>query len=212
MVRPHLRKYPRIQVNFSVQCVVDRSPFRGRALTLGGGGLYIETHQSLPPGSALKLRFRPAKHLPVIKVEARSRWERPGEGAGVEFTEIDPHDRQRILRLILRRVRERRQFPRKQLVTQVEHAAGSFLGISRDIGVGGMFISTEQGLPSGSQARLRFNLEDGGSVVDVAAEVVYCVEKLGIGVRFLDLAPADRTRIDIYVTRGAASQSSPPAI
>ncbi|MBZ5564679.1 MAG: PilZ domain-containing protein [Acidobacteriia bacterium] len=202
---PHLRKYPRAQVNFSVQCMVGSDPFRGRVLTLGGGGLYIEMRRSLPPGSSLKLRFRPAKHLPVISVEARTRWERPGEGVGVEFTEIDSDDRQRILRVILRRLTEQRQFPRKPLVIQVEHAAGSFLGVSRDISVGGMFISTEQGLPLDTQARLRFNLEDGGSVLEVTVDVVYNIEKLGIGTRFLDLTPADRTRIDIYVTRGAAS-------
>ncbi len=184
---------------------MDSAPFRGRVLTLGGGGLYVETCRSLPPGSPLKLRFRPAKHLPVISVEACARWERPGEGLGVEFTAIDPEDRQRILRLILRRVTEHRHSPRKPLVTQVEHESGSFLGISRDISVGGMFISTERGLPLESQARLRFNLEDGGSVLQVNAEVVYHVKKLGIGIRFLDLAATDRTRIDVYVARDAAS-------
>ncbi len=205
MAWSRLRKYPRAEVNFSVACIVDSNPFHARALTLGGGGLYIETRRSLPPGSSLKLRFRPAKHLPVISAEARTRWERPGEGLGVEFTAIDPDDRQRILRLILGRRMEHRQSPRKPLVTQVEHESGSFLGISRDISVGGMFITTEQGLPLESQARLRFNLEDGGSVLQVDAEVVYHVKKLGIGIRFLDLAPADRTRIDVYVARGAAS-------
>ncbi len=205
MAWSHLRKYPRAQVNFSVECMQDSDPFRGRALTLGGGGLYIETRRSLPPGSSLKLRFRPAKHLPVISVEACTRWERTGEGLGVEFTVIDPGDRQRILRLILRRLMEQRLSLRKPLVTQVEHGSGSFLGISRDISVGGMFISTEQGLPLESEARLRFNLEDGGSILEVTAEVVYHVEKLGVGTRFLDLAPADRVRIDDYVTRGAAS-------
>ncbi len=206
MAWPHLRKYPRALVNFSVQCIADSDLFRGRALTLGGGGLYIETRRSLPPGCSLKLRFRPAKHLPAISVKARTRWERPGEGVGVEFTEIDPDDRQRILRVILRRLTEQRKFPRKPLVTQVEYDAGSFLGVSRDISVGGMFISTEQGLPLDTPARLRFNLEDGGPVLVVPAEVVYSVEKLGIGMRFLDLSPGDRNRIDVYVTRGMMGQ------
>lgn len=205
MAWTHLRKYPRMPVRFAVECSVDKSPFRGQALTLGGGGLYLETPHTLPPDAPLSLRFRPAKHLPVIDVKARARWQRPGEGVGVEFTEIAPEDRQKILRLILHRLTEQRRYPRKPLVTQVEHAAGSFLGLSRDISVGGMFIASEEGLPAAARARLRFNLEDGGAVLTVTGEVVYGVEKLGIGVRFLDLTPEDRNRIDIYVTRGSAS-------
>ncbi len=205
MTWTHLRKYPRMQVKFPVECSVDKSPFRGQALTLGGGGLYIETPRTMPVDTALKLRFRPAKHLPVIDAKARARWQRPGEGVGVEFTEIDPEDRQKILRLILHRLTEQRRFPRKPLVTQVEHASGSFLGLSRDISVGGMFIASVEGLPLATKAHLRFNLEDGGAVLEVTGEVVYNVEKLGIGVKFLDLTPDDRTRIDVYVTRGSAS-------
>jgi c-di-GMP-binding flagellar brake protein YcgR len=208
MAWTHIRRYPRTQVRFSVQCMIEDNPFRARALTLGGGGLYMETPRLLPPDTELGLRFRPAKHLPVLSVEARTRWGLPGKGVGVEFTQIEPEDRQKILRLILHRITEQRQFPRTPLVAQVEHEGGTFLGISRDVSVGGMFVQMEEVLPVGSRPRLHFPLDDGGPVITVNVEVVYAVQKFGIGIRFIDLSQADRARVDIYVTSGMASPST----
>ena len=42
----------------------------------------------------------------------------------------------------------------------------------------------------------------GGPMIAVSAAVKYIVTNLGIGVEFLDLSPADVTRIDVYVTKG----------
>ena len=203
---PHLRKYPRTDANITVECRQDGEKFHARASTLGGGGLVLTATRPIPLGSKLTVRFRPARQLPRVEAEAEGRGQIPGEGIGIEFTEIRPEDRQEILRFILHRMTERRRYPRAPLVTQIERAAGVSLGVSKTIGVGGMFIETNEPPADGSNVTLRFHLNDGGPMISVSAVVRYLVTNLGIGVEFLDLPPADVTRIDVYVTKGQLSR------
>jgi c-di-GMP-binding flagellar brake protein YcgR len=202
----HLRRFPRISFNEPVEYTLDDTTQRARALTLGGGGLFLGISEQIPPGTELTVRFRPAKHLPTVEARARVCYQSADEGVGIEFTEIKPEDRQRILRLILHRIPEKRRFPRAPLAVQVEHEAGMLIGFSRDISVGGMFIETKEPPPTGSHLKLRFYLDEGGPIVLATAEVVYAVAKLGIGVHFIEISPADRSRIDVYVTKGEMSR------
>jgi len=204
-----LRKYPRVTVNFPAECAADGDIYRTRVLTLGGGGLLLRMPCEMPPDTELTVRFRPAKHLPKIEARARVRYQLADQATGIEFAEIKPEDRQMILRVIHRRFTEKREHPRRPFVAQVEHEAGTFLGFSRDISVGGMFIETKEPLPEGAEITLRFPLDDGGPVIVLTGQVRYIVEKVGMGVQFLDLSPADRSRIDVYVTRGESSFQSP---
>jgi len=201
---PPFRKYPRLHVNIPAQWGVDGQIASTRILTLGGGGLLLGITQELSPSTELEVRFRLTRRLAIVQAKARVRYQLPDAGTGVEYTVIEPRDRQKILRLILRRIGEKRQFPRKPFITQVEHEAGSFLGRSRDISVGGMFIETTETL-AGSLLSLRFHWEDGGRVVTAQAQVLYVVKDLGVGVQFLKLDPADRKRIDLFVTGGDLS-------
>jgi c-di-GMP-binding flagellar brake protein YcgR len=201
----HLRRYPRTKVDIPIDLVVDGAPYSAHAVILGGGGLFVRTAQPISSASDVSVRFRPAKHLSVVEARAKIRYQVPEEGIGIEFTDIDPEDRQKILRLILHRIGEKRKYPRRGFATQVEHAGGVLIGFSRDIGVGGMFVETSEPLPTGSLLRLRFHLDDGGTIVIATAEVMYTVTKLGMGVRFLELSPEDRNRIDVLVTKGESS-------
>ena len=203
---PYLRKYPRTKANITVGCRQDGEKFLARAFTLAGGGLVLTTTRPIPLGSKLTVRFRPARHLPQVEAKAEVREQLPGEGIGIEFTEIKPEDRQEILRFILHRMTERRRYPRAPLVTQIEREADVSLGLSRTIGVGGMFIETNEPPADGSTVTVRFHLDDGGAMISVSAVVRYLVTNLGIGVEFLDLPPADVTRIDVYVTKGQLSR------
>jgi len=203
---PYLRRYPRTKVNIRAECQGDGEKFVARALTLAGGGLVLATTRTIPPGSKLTVRFRPSGHLPLVEAKAEVREQLPGEEIGIEFTEIKPEDRQQILRFILHRMTEKRRYPRAPLVSQIEREGGVSLGLSKTIGVGGMFIETNEPPPDGSTVGLRFHLDDGGPMISVSAVVRYIVKDLGIGVEFLDLPPADVTRIDVYVTKGQLSR------
>jgi c-di-GMP-binding flagellar brake protein YcgR len=195
------RKYPRVQVKLAIEYTCGGGTLRGRVLTLGGGGLFLELPEPVASGTELTLRFRPAKHLPVVEAKARVCYQVPGEGVGIEFTEMSPEHRDIILRLIHHRLADNRRLPRTLFATQVEHEGGVFIGFTRDISVGGMFIETKETVAAGSKLKLRFNLGDGGPVVIATGEARYTVPKLGIGVQFLALSPDDQRRIDRFVAQ-----------
>ncbi len=195
------RKYPRVDSNFRVECSVGNEKMATRALTLGGGGLFLGIAQQLNQGTELVLRFRPAKNLPVMEARATVRYQLPDQGVGIEFTEISPEHRQRILRLIYKRMGEKRRHPRAPLVAQVEHSGGSFIGFSRDISVGGMFIETMEPLAPGALLKLRFYLDSAEPIAEAKARVVYTVKKLGTGVQFVDISSEARGRIEAYITK-----------
>lgn len=198
---PAIGRYPRARVDLPAECVAGEAKFPARIVILGGGGLLLEVTRQLLPGSELEVRFFPRPQHPAVEAKARVRYHLPGQGTGVEFTEITPEDRQTILEVIFRRLSYKRRYPRKKFVTQIEHESGTFLGSSRDISVGGMFIETKTPLPEGAVFKLRFPLDDGGAVIQVEAEVRYAIRNLCMGIEFVNLAPPDRNRIEAYVSK-----------
>jgi hypothetical protein len=69
-----------------------------------------------------------------------------------------------------------------------------------DISVGGMFIDTpRQPFPPGATITVKFPLTPVEPPVSVKAEVTYVQEKLGMGLRFVELEPEDHGRISRYV-------------
>jgi len=168
---------------------------------LGGGGLLLLDPAQLPPNTEITLRFRPAKHLPLIQAKAKVRYATPGQGSGLEFTQISPKDHQIILRLIHRKTANRRRHPRVPLVTQIYCKQCMSLAFARDVSAGGMFIETRDPPSVGSQIELRFHLDDGRPIIVAIAEVKYSVAKLGMGVQFSDMALPDRKRIEAYTSK-----------
>jgi c-di-GMP-binding flagellar brake protein YcgR len=198
----YARKFPRVEAAFPVDYEVNETSGKAEAASLGGGGLFVGILHSLSPGTEMKLRFRAAKHLPLIEARAQVRYQVSSRGVGLEFTEIEPSDRDRLLRLIHHRNGDKRRFPRAPLATQVEHESGSFIGFCKDVSVGGMFIETENPLLPGTVLQLRFNLDD-GPICRAAAEVRYEVKRLGVGVCFTSISPDDQMRIESYVAKAA---------
>jgi c-di-GMP-binding flagellar brake protein YcgR len=201
VARKEHRRFPRVPVRFPVECRAGDRTLRARAAILGGGGIFIELKDAPEVGAETALRFRPARHLPYIRAKAKVRYHLPGQGVAFEFTEISPHDQERILRLIEHKKGDRRKHPRVRLATQVECEAAMILTFSRDVSVGGMFVETDTPLPTGAILTLRFNLDDHTSV-SAKGVVMYQIRKFGMGVHFLDLTPDDRKSIEEYVARG----------
>jgi hypothetical protein len=71
-----------------------------RVKTLGMGGVFLSGSRVKPLGTNLKLVFQ----VPggIVQAEAIVRSVSPGEGMGVEFTEINPQDRVLLERLLKR--------------------------------------------------------------------------------------------------------------
>jgi hypothetical protein len=74
-----------------------------------------------------------------------------------------------------------------------------------DISVGGAFVEARTLLPVGTVARLQFRLA--GREVTADAEVRYTCPDVGMGLRFVNLAPADRYLILSFVVGQSALQS-----
>lgn len=87
---------------------------------------------------------------------------------------------------------ERRQFDRMRLIVDVHFDGEDSTGIasSKDISLGGLYMSTHVHIPEGSTLTLRIPLESGAAVL--RAEVVYSNPGHGVGVRFHRLS--DETR------------------
>ncbi len=202
MARKEHRTFPRIPARFPVECCMGEKSLRARAAILGGGGILVEMQDALEPGTEVSLRFRPARHLPLINAKAKVKYRLPGQGVAFEFTEITPGDRELILRLVEHKKGDRRKYPRARLATQVECEAAMLLTYSRDVSVGGMFIETKAPLPVGSVLTLRFILDDQTSVA-AKGVVTYQIRKFGMGVQFLELSPAGRKSIEDFVARGS---------
>jgi hypothetical protein len=79
---------------------------------------------------------------------------------------------------------ERRQFDRSRLIVDVHFDGADSTGVAgtKDISVGGLYLSTQAQIPEGATLTLRIPL--GGEYVIVKADVVYSNPGHGVGVRF----------------------------
>jgi hypothetical protein len=84
---------------------------------------------------------------------------------------------------------ERREFFRKKLILEVSFEGGEATGIAntRDIGLGGFYMTTDADLREGTPLHIR--MEMGGKQIAVRGTVVYREPGHGAGVRFSDLDP-----------------------
>ena len=103
---------------------------------------------------------------------------------------------------------ERRSVDRVPQRLKIVYSAANMLVTSylSNIGVGGVFIPAENPMPIGSRFDLKISLPDGEKDLDVRCEVVWMRKKNektvtgkiapGMGVKFLNLPPEDKQRIE----------------
>jgi hypothetical protein len=82
---------------------------------------------------------------------------------------------------------ERRQFDRSRLIVDVHFDGADSTGVAstRDISIGGLYLSTQVEIPVGATLALRLPL--GNEHVVVKGEVVFSNPGHGVGVRFQEL-------------------------
>ena len=195
----HSRMYPRINVNVPVDYSTGRKARRCKAVTLSGGGLFLTNIEDLDIGAELAVSFRPAKRLPVIEAKVRVLYVVPEEGTAVEFTEIDPEDRHVLLKMIHQKTGDRRIIPRAPFAAQVECDSCTSLAFARDLSLAGMFLEVDTPLPVGTRLKVRFNLDDGKTLVSTAGYVSYHIEKMGMGILFTETTEESYRAIENYV-------------
>ena len=91
---------------------------------------------------------------------------------------------------------ERRGSDRKKLIVDVRFEGGDSTGIAntRDIGVGGLYMTTTAPLEIGTPILMSIAVKD--KILDIHGVVVYSDPGHGVGVRFKDLSDEDAAVLD----------------
>jgi hypothetical protein len=101
------RREPRVCLSADVECEVQAGRVRWRFADISAGGMFIDVYEPLPPGTVFRLRF--SLEPPPIAATAQVHYAQPRIGMGVEFVELDPHDRRRIREIVDRSFASGRQ-------------------------------------------------------------------------------------------------------
>lgn len=88
---------------------------------------------------------------------------------------------------------ERRKSDRKKLIVDVKFEEGETTGIAntRDIGIGGLYMTTNTQLETGTPIYMTMNI--GERNISIGGTVVYTDPGYGVGIRFQNLKPDDET-------------------
>lgn len=94
------------------------------------------------------------------------------------------------------RADERRQFDRSRLIVDVHFDGADSTGVasSKDISLGGLYMSTQAHIPEGATLTLRIPLTSGQAILK--ADVVYSNPGHGVGVRFHRLPEETRALME----------------
>ena len=84
-------------------------------------------------------------------------------------------------------------------LVQTEIGGMPYVAEARNISIGGMLVRTIYTLEEGKSIQLRFVLPETDQEIAVTAMVQHVSPDAYMGIRFLDLSPEDRARIQAYV-------------
>jgi uncharacterized protein (TIGR02266 family) len=81
------------------------------------------------------------------------------------------------------------------------HEDSTYFQRTANLSSGGLYLEGTMPHPPGTRVRLRFALPGDEAMIEVTAEIMPAGKdaELGMGVRFLDLSPKDRERIDRFI-------------
>jgi c-di-GMP-binding flagellar brake protein YcgR len=96
---------------------------------------------------------------------------------------------------------EHRQYRRVKLVTQIQLEASerSDVMVTRDVSVGGMFITARMPLPIDTEISITFRLYPEEPTITCRAKVTFSRLGLGMGVQFLGLSEPDFRSLQRFV-------------
>lgn len=89
-IRASRRKHPRKPCFMAVDYGTTDRAFRGFIRDISTGGVFIETHMTLPVAQEVILTFSSSKYKTPIKVTGKIAWRGP-HGIGVKFKTEDQH-------------------------------------------------------------------------------------------------------------------------
>jgi uncharacterized protein (TIGR02266 family) len=95
----------------------------------------------------------------------------------------------------------RRGSPRVTLGIPVSYRFGNTIAaaLTLNISKGGLAVRTMSPLPPDSKIRTRFKLPNGKSDIEAESRVAWTDRRIGMGLQFEKVAPADQTAIDEFI-------------
>ena len=96
---------------------------------------------------------------------------------------------------------EKRQYRRVKLITELgcEAMGREEVALSRDISVGGMFVTAQTPFPQNSEIALSFRLKSGEPLISCRGKIMHATKGMGMGVMFLDLSEEVRRTLREFV-------------
>lgn len=102
------RVHERFVVTWSVDCETEATFLYASITNISEMGIFVQTHEPLPPGTDLVLRFAPAQVVEPFVLRGRVQWVNPvvgdrptpNPGMGIRFIELSFDDRERIVEVV----------------------------------------------------------------------------------------------------------------
>lgn len=100
---------------------------------------------------------------------------------------------------------EKREHRRARLVTQIrcEALGREEMLLTRDVSIGGVFVSAKDPFPTGSDIALTLQLATGGNPLGASGKVVYSLKGLGMGIQFTEISDEHRSALQNFVDEAA---------
>jgi CheY-like chemotaxis protein len=177
-------------------------------------GLFLDVRMPHLDGFELTRRTRALKlngQIPIVMLTGSDSagTMRKGFDMGISFFLGKPFTRERVYGLLGATkgtmMREQLRYVRVPLQTAVGctwgyHSAGQFKSDSYDISEGGMRLRSLGGLDVGQGVSLVFSLPGISRKLSVEAQVVRRVPEGGIGLKFIDLPPREKTSLRQHIS------------
>ena len=107
-LRADRRSADRVEVVWSVDCEADDNFLYASITNISELGIFVRTNQPLQVGTRMKLRFQPPGHADPFVLSGQVQWVNPlrmlseniNPGMGIQFVDLGPEDRERIVDVI----------------------------------------------------------------------------------------------------------------
>jgi type IV pilus assembly protein PilZ len=102
------RSYERIDVTWSVDCETEDTFLYASIANISRMGIFVQTTEPLPVGTRITLRFAPPGDGGSFVLQGTVQWvnglgprgESPNPGMGIQFLDLSPADRERLVDVI----------------------------------------------------------------------------------------------------------------
>jgi len=174
----------------------------------------VESELMVDQGWPLELRLRlPDDDSPVEVNLAVVQWSK-GQKFGLEFVRLQPEEQARLRCLVSAletgpSPMERRGYPRFVCEYSIAFVGGNITGSGtvRNLSMGGCVLESDSNLRRGDHMKLRINLPEQESPIQVGLATVRWVKGQESGLGFINMEPEEQARLRRFISTLQTGQS-----